>query len=78
MHLLPGRPNAEGAFGGDLRAEILAISAVHPLRTSAILALLEKGGGSMALVDELLASGELRRLEHGGEDFYLRQLRVEH
>jgi wyosine [tRNA(Phe)-imidazoG37] synthetase (radical SAM superfamily) len=63
------------AFGGDLRAEILAISAVHPLRTSAIQALLDKGGGSMALVDELLASGELRRLEHEGEVFYLRRLR---
>jgi wyosine [tRNA(Phe)-imidazoG37] synthetase (radical SAM superfamily) len=62
------------AFGGDLRAEILAISAVHPLRTSAIQALLDKGGGSMALVDELVASGELRRLEHEGEVFYLRHL----
>lgn len=62
------------AFGGDLRAEILAISAVHPLRTSAIQALLEKGGGSMALVDELLAAGELRRLEYEGEVFYLRRL----
>lgn len=65
------------AFGGDLRAEILAISAVHPLRTSAIQALLEKGGGSMALVDELLAAGELRRLEYEGEVFYLRRLHRE-
>ncbi len=65
------------AFGGDLRAEILAISAVHPLRTSAIQALLDKGGGSMALVDALLASGELRRLEHEGEVFYLRRLHRE-
>ena len=62
------------AFGGDLRAEILAISAVHPLRTSAIEALLEKSGGGMALVEELLAAGELRRLEHEGEVFYLRRL----
>jgi wyosine [tRNA(Phe)-imidazoG37] synthetase (radical SAM superfamily) len=65
------------AFGGDLRAEILAISAVHPLRTSAVQALLQKGGGSMALVDELLAAGELHRLEHAGEVFYLRRLRRE-
>ncbi|ENO98829.1 radical SAM domain-containing protein [Thauera phenylacetica B4P] len=65
------------AFGGDLRVEILAISAVHPLRTSAIQALLDKGGGSMALVDALLASGELRRLEHEGEVFYLRRLHRE-
>ena len=65
------------AFGGDLRAEILAISAVHPLRTSEIQALLEKGGGSMALVDELLAAGELRRLEYEGEVFYLRRLHRE-
>jgi len=65
------------AFGGDLRAEILAISAVHPLRTSAIQALLGKGGGGMALVDELLAAGELRRLEYEGEVFYLRRLHRE-
>ena len=65
------------AFGGDLRAEILAISAVHPLRTSAVQALLQKGGGSMAMVDELLAAGELHRLEHAGEVFHLRRLRRE-
>ncbi|MGD9870657.1 MAG: radical SAM protein [Thauera sp.] len=65
------------ASGSDLRAEILSISAVHPLRTSAIQALLENGGGSMALVDELLAAGELRRLEYAGEVFYLRRLNRE-
>jgi len=62
------------AYGGDLRAEILAISAVHPLRTSAIRALVEKAGGSMATVDALLAAGDLRRLEHEGETFYMRRL----
>lgn len=63
------------AYGGDLRAEILAISAVHPLRASAIRALVEKAGGGMAVVDALLASGELRQLEHEGETFYMRRLR---
>lgn len=62
------------AYAGDLRAEILAISAVHPLRTSAIRALVEKAGGSMAAVDALLAAGELHRLEHEGETFYMRRL----
>lgn len=62
------------AHGGDLRAEILAITAVHPLRTSAIRALVDKAGGSMAMVDALLASGALRRLEHEGETFYMRRL----
>lgn len=62
------------AYGGDLRAEILAISAVHPLRTSAIRALVEKAGGSMDTVAAMLASGELRRLEHEGVTFYLRRL----
>lgn len=62
------------AYGGDLRAEILAISAVHPLRTSAIRALVDKAGGSMATVDALLAAGDLRRLEHEGETFYMRRL----
>jgi hypothetical protein len=29
----------------------------------------------MATVDALLAAGELRRLEHEGETFYIRRLR---
>lgn len=65
------------AHGGDLRAEILAISAVHPLRTSAIRASVENAGGSMATVDALLAADELRRLEYEGEVFYLRRLHRE-
>ncbi|WP_068805976.1 radical SAM protein [Thauera phenolivorans] len=62
------------AFGGDLPAEILAISAVHPLRESVVRALAEKAGAGMEVVEGLLASGDLRRLEHEGETFYLRRL----
>lgn len=61
-------------FGGDLRAQILATSAVHPLRESAIRKLAEQAGASMDVLDRMLAAGELRRLEHQGEVFYLRRI----
>lgn len=62
------------AFSGDLRHDILAITAVHPLRESALHALVGKSGGSMSQVAALLAAGELKVVEYAGEVFYVRRL----
>jgi len=62
------------AYSGDLRRDILAITAVHPLRDSALRALVEKSGASMAAVDALIAAGELKAVKHAGEVFYVRRL----
>ncbi len=62
---------------GDPASEILAIAAVHPLRQSAVSALLARAGADASVVEALLASGALRRVEHGGETFYIRPLRQE-
>ena len=62
------------AFSGDLRKDILAITAVHPLREAAMRALVEKSGASMTEVDALIAAGELKAVAHAGEIFYVRRL----
>jgi len=60
---------------GDPRGQLLAVTAVHPMRESAVRALLAKAGTDMSLVRELLAEGLLRQVSHGNEVFYIRRLR---
>ncbi len=63
------------AFSGDLARDILAITAVHPLRESALRALVGKSGGTMEHVAELLSSGELKTVVYADKVFYVRRLR---
>lgn len=62
------------AFSGDLRRDILAITAVHPLRESALRALVDKSGGDMDLIRVLVDAGELKQVDYAGETFYVRRL----
>lgn len=60
---------------GDPRGQLLAVTAVHPMRESAVRALLARAGTDMSLVRKLLAEGLLRQVSHGNEIFYIRRLR---
>jgi wyosine [tRNA(Phe)-imidazoG37] synthetase (radical SAM superfamily) len=59
----------------DPRGQLLAVTAVHPMRESAVRELLARAGQDMALAQELVDSGDLRRVSHGGAGFYIRRLR---
>jgi hypothetical protein len=72
VELLTGNEAGPFAHTGDARADLLAITAVHPMRESAVRALLSDNDCSWALVDELVAGGELDRVEYDGDRFYLR------
>lgn len=63
------------AFSGDLVRDILAITAVHPLRESALRTLAGKSDTGMQQVAEMLSSGELKTVTYAGEIFYVRRLR---
>ncbi len=63
------------ALTSDLQSDILSITAVHPMRQDAVEELLRKSGENWESVDDLVASGDLLRIEHEGESFYLRQLK---
>ncbi|MFY9941087.1 MAG: radical SAM protein [Desulfobacterales bacterium] len=57
----------------DAGRELLAITAVHPMREDAVLAFLEKAGKGAHILEDLLQRGLLTRLSYRDEWFYLRR-----
>jgi len=57
---------------GPAESELLAISAVHPLREEAVRALLVSARASWQVVERLVAAGALRRVDYEGQHFYVR------
>ncbi len=73
VELLTG---SEGdAFSGSGRAEedLLAITAVHPMRRSAVEGLLQHYGAGWSVVQDLLVQGRLAESRYEGDTFYLRR-----
>lgn len=67
----------EGAFisAGDLRSDILSITAVHPMRRAALRDLLDRRGEGWAIVEKLLECGDLTEAVYQGERFYIRRIK---
>lgn len=61
------------AASGDPRADLLAITAVHPLRALAVRDLLARSASGWELVDQLVEEGLLRLVEHDGSVFCVRR-----
>ena len=57
---------------GNLREDILSITAVHPLREEGINVLLNKTGESWDLIEELLDEKKIIEIEYKNKKFYLR------
>lgn len=58
---------------GNAEEDILNITAVHPMRKDAVLALLYRTGADWDVVEGLLARGLLIREEYQDQSFYLRR-----
>lgn len=63
------------ASAGPVESELLAITAVRPLRKEALRSLLANARAQWPVVERLLAAGILRRVEYQGQRFYVRTLR---
>jgi wyosine [tRNA(Phe)-imidazoG37] synthetase (radical SAM superfamily) len=63
------------AFTGDVKEDLLSITAVHPMRQDAVSDYLARAGAAWLAVHQLVAQGELVEVEHGSHTFYLRKLR---
>ena len=77
-------PNAEYLVGyegdafaasGNVAADLLSITAVHPLREDAVQKILTRADAGWEAVRELIARGQLEEVEYEGQRFYLRRLR---
>jgi len=60
------------AFTGQILEDILAITAVQPLREGALRALLAKAGADWALVEGLVGAGRLQALDYQGHRYFRR------
>ncbi len=70
-HLIGYEGNAF-AYSGDVETDILSITAVHPMRETAVRELLSWSGAAWSLVDRLLERGDLTAVSYSGHLYYLR------
>jgi wyosine [tRNA(Phe)-imidazoG37] synthetase (radical SAM superfamily) len=61
------------ALAGGIEAELLAITAVHPMRQEAVEALLAKADVDWDLIEKLVNEGKLARVEYASRVFYVRR-----
>lgn len=71
---LIGYEGNQFAYTGNVEADILSITSVHPMREDAVKAYLKKAGGEFAAIDALVSENKLLVSEYNGERFYLRTL----
>ena len=66
------------SFGttGDPVADLLAITAVHPMREEAVLAIFARAGADPASVECLVEEGRLEKVPFRGHTFYVRCIRA--
>jgi hypothetical protein len=75
VELLIGHEVGEFAHTGDARSDLLAITAVHPMREADVRRLLARDQADWRLIEDLLAEGVLKSTDYDGERFYLRPVR---
>lgn len=63
------------AFSGDIQDDLLSITAVHPMRESAVRSLLKKARTDWQVVEELIAEGKLVKTDYQGEQYFLRRFK---
>jgi wyosine [tRNA(Phe)-imidazoG37] synthetase (radical SAM superfamily) len=73
VELLIGWEGDDFTPSGDASEDLLAVTAVHPLRDDAVEALLERDHAGREVLDELVDSGRLRAVDYRGRRFFVRR-----
>jgi wyosine [tRNA(Phe)-imidazoG37] synthetase (radical SAM superfamily) len=73
VKLLSGYSEKHYSVSGELIQNILDITSVHPMRESEIQNLIRQKGINPAVLDELIEQDQLKKVEHEGQDFYVRR-----
>lgn len=72
LELLTGYEGNAFSSTGDVRQDILNITAVHPMRQDAVNEILKKADEDWQLVSVMLQEGEIRQSKFRGHRFFLR------
>ncbi|MCK9341604.1 MAG: radical SAM protein [Synergistaceae bacterium] len=70
--LLLGFEGSDTGFTGDARADILNMSAVHPIREETMREILRKNGAESSLPDQLVRQKEIREVIYQDKKFWIR------
>jgi wyosine [tRNA(Phe)-imidazoG37] synthetase (radical SAM superfamily) len=62
------------AFTGNVKEDLLSITAVHPMREDAVRKFLARAGVDWTVVDALTTGRKLVKVEYDGKKFYVRRL----
>lgn len=73
--VLIGYEGGDFTFTGDAKADLLGITAVHPMREGAVRELVARAGADWTAVQALVAEGKLVEAEYEGRRFYVRRFR---
>jgi wyosine [tRNA(Phe)-imidazoG37] synthetase (radical SAM superfamily) len=73
VEYLTGYEGNAFACTGNIATDLLAITAVHPMREEAVGALLARASSSWGTVERLVQDGQLAATEYEGHRFYLRR-----
>ena len=60
------------AFTGDVQHDLLSITAVHPMRESAIRDLLGRAKADWSLVEKMIVEGKLKEVNYLGKRYFVR------
>jgi wyosine [tRNA(Phe)-imidazoG37] synthetase (radical SAM superfamily) len=71
---LIGYEGNQFAYTGNIEADILSITSVHPMREDAVYAYLKKAKGHFSLIEKLLADKKIFVSTYNNERFYTRTL----
>jgi wyosine [tRNA(Phe)-imidazoG37] synthetase (radical SAM superfamily) len=74
VEYLIGEEGDAFASTGDPEADLLAITAVHPMRESSVEELLRRAGAERSVVEDMVVSGALKVVTYAGTRFYVRPL----
>lgn len=70
VELLIGHEIGEFAYTGDARSDLLAVTAVHPMREEDVRQLLIKDRADWSLVEDLLAEGLIKSTAYEGDRYF--------
>jgi len=73
VEILSGYEGNSFSSTGDVRQDLLNITAVHPMREDAVRAMLNKSGEDWQIVDELLQTDQLVQTYYNNHGFFLRR-----
>jgi len=73
VELLTGYEGMGFGTTGDVEADLLSITSVHPMREDALQTLLAESGGDWSLVERLLKGGALAEIEYRRQKFFVRR-----